>query len=239
MEVSPAQLLEQAKERFGLEDYYGAIHLLQDLVQTGRAFADAYHLLGLSYHFLGQPDRALEQFDKALDLNPNYVEAHLHRGLVLNEIGRSDEAEVAFAAARQSRGSDTTAGIAADLASKLANLHAELGEAYVEAGALDDAVSQYRRALELGPTFHDLRFRMARILLDAGRSLEARDELSRVVEARPGFLDGRATLGLACYLSGDANSARRIWSEMAAEHPGDRRVAAYMALLERAGERPA
>ena len=73
MDVSPERLVEQANERFQLQDYYGAIHLLEDVITTGRAFADAHHLLGLSYSLAGQPDKALEQLDRALTLNPNYI----------------------------------------------------------------------------------------------------------------------------------------------------------------------
>src|SRR5436190_1897247 len=88
MDVSPEHLVEQANERFQLQDYYGAIHLLEEVVATGRAFADAHHLLGLSYSLVGQPDTALEQLDRALTLNPNYIEALIHRALVLNELAR-------------------------------------------------------------------------------------------------------------------------------------------------------
>ncbi|PYP41115.1 MAG: hypothetical protein DMD48_01230 [Gemmatimonadetes bacterium] len=66
MDVSPERLVEQANERFQLQDYYGAIHLLEEVVATGRAFADAHHLLGLSYSLAGQPDKALQQLDRAL-----------------------------------------------------------------------------------------------------------------------------------------------------------------------------
>src|SRR5881396_187689 len=92
MDVSPERLVEQANERFQLQDYYGAIHLLEEVIATGRAFADAHHLLGVSYSLAGQPDKALEQLDRALALNPNYIEALIHRALVLNELGREDEA---------------------------------------------------------------------------------------------------------------------------------------------------
>jgi len=65
MDVSPERLVEQANERFQLQDYYGAIHLLEEVIATGRAFADAHHLLGLSYSLAGQSEKALEQFDRA------------------------------------------------------------------------------------------------------------------------------------------------------------------------------
>src|SRR6266852_7898944 len=95
MDVSPERLVEQANERFQLQDYYGAIHLLEEVVATGRAFADAHHLLGLSYSLVGQSDKALEQFGRALQLNPRYVEALIHTGIVLNELGREEEAAAA------------------------------------------------------------------------------------------------------------------------------------------------
>src|SRR5207249_11256770 len=68
MDVSPERLVEQANERFQLQDYYGAIHLLEEVIATGRAFADAHHLLGVSYSLAGQPDKALEQLDRALEI---------------------------------------------------------------------------------------------------------------------------------------------------------------------------
>src|ERR1700716_4207551 len=92
MDVSPERLVEQANERVQLQDYYGAIHLLEEVIATGRACADAHHLRGVSYSLAGQPDKALEQLDRALALKPNYIEALIHRALVLNELGREEEA---------------------------------------------------------------------------------------------------------------------------------------------------
>jgi tetratricopeptide (TPR) repeat protein len=233
MEVSASQQLERAKQHFELTDYHGAIVLLQELVDEGRAFADAYHLLGLCEHMVGQPERALAAFDHALRLNPRYIEALLHRGVVLAELGREDEAADAFRAARES-GSGERAGVPVHHADKLANLHADLADAYAQAGALSRAIEQLRAALELGPAFHDLRYRMGRYLLDSGRSLEAREELERVVDARPGSTEARCAYALACYLSGDAPTAREQLDAVLATDPTHIRATAYRELVERA-----
>jgi len=235
MDLSADKLLEQAKERFGLQDYYGCVHLLDEVIESGQGFADAYQLLGVALHLVGQSDRALEALDAALALNPRYVEAHLHRGLVLNDLGRSVEASEAFASARESGGA-LQDGLPRHHAAKLANQHAELGEAYAESGAMDEAIAQYQRALELGPTFHDLRYRLGRLLMESGRALEARDELQAVVAARPRFVEAQATLGLACYMAGDRDSAAAIWTALEQEHPTDFRVRAYLGLLKRTEE---
>ena len=232
MDVSAEHLVAQARERFQLQDYFGAIHLLEEVVETGRAFADAYHFLGVSYCLVGQADVGLRHLDKALELNPNYVEALVHRAIVLNELGREDEALAALKQATAAS-SELRLGFPGHVASKLANLHAELGEAYAEAGGLNDAVGQYQSALALGPGFHDLRYKLGRYLLDAGRALEAREQFQIIVRARPTFLDAAAMLGLACYLSGDGLEARSVWEECRRRRPEDPRVEAYLAMLER------
>jgi len=234
MDISPHRLLERAKERFELGDYFGCVHLLEELIESGRAFADAHQLLGLAYHMINRSERALECFEHALELNPRYVEAHIHRGIVLSDLGRIEEAEHSFGEARKYGGGDR-GGVQAHHAAKLANLHAQLGEAYVEAGGLNQAIEQYEAALRLGPTFHDLRYRLGRVLLEAGRSLEAREELQQVLRARPNSADARLAYGLACYVSGDAASAVKAWEELAAASPDDTRARAYLAMLARGG----
>src|SRR5919108_1239067 len=238
MDVSPERLVEQANERFQLQDYYGAIHLLEEVVATGRAFADAHHLLGLSYSLAGQADKALEHLDRALALNPNYIEALIHRALVLNELGREEEANAVLRRARQI-GAERRAGFPGHVAAKLANQHASLGEAYLEAGGLNEAIAQYEAALALGPAFHDLRYKLGRLLLEAGRALDAHEHFQRIVRERPSFLDAAAMLGLACYLAGDGLAARAVWEELRARRPEDPRVEAYLALLSRSDVAPA
>ena len=232
MDVSPEHLVGQARERFQLQDYYGAIHLLEEVVATGRAFADAHHLLGLSYTLVGQPDQALAQLDRALALNPQYVEALVHRAIVLNELGREAEADAAFRRAAQV-GGEPRQGFGAHVAAKLANQHAHLGDAYLEAGGLGRAIDQYHAALALGPAFHDLRYKLGRMLLEAGRALDAREHFEIIVRARPTYLDAAAMLGLACYLAGDGLAAKAVWEDCRGRRPEDPRVEAYLAMLAR------
>lgn len=235
MDADAQQLLGHAKERFELQDYYGAIHCLEEVIESGRAFADAHHLLGLCYSLIGQPERALGQFDRALGLNPAYIEALLNRAIVLNDLGRTGDAETTFHQARQLVG-ERRAGLPVHLAAKLANLHADLAEAYAEAGALNRAIEQYQAAIALGPAFHDLRFRLARLLLEAGRVLDAREQLEIVVRERPTFAEASAALGLACYLAGDGLAAKDVWEGHLRRRPGDTRVRGYLAMLDRAGQ---
>lgn len=232
-DTNPERNVKEARERFALQDYYGAVHLLEELLATGRGFADAHHLLGLCRSLLGQSEAALVAFESAVTLNPRYVEAHIHRGLVLNQLGRSEEAEESFRRASALEG-PRTGRFSPHVAARLANQHAALGEAYAEAGALADAVEQYHKAVELGPAFVDLRYRLARLMLDAGNPLGACEELERVLQARPGFIEAQASLGLAHYLAGDAAAARRVWRDALDRQPENTRIEAYLAMMDRA-----
>ena len=234
MDARPDRQVARAKERLDAGDAYGAIHLLREVVATGKAFADAHHLLGLAYSLVGQREEALAEFDRALALNPRYVDAHLNRAVTLNDLGRSDEATAAFAAA-QGLGAVDHTGFPAPVASQLANLHAELGEAYVEAGGMAQAILQFEAAAALRPEFLDLRYRLARLRLGEGDAATARTDLAAILEARPGYDAARASLGLACYLLGDREGARAAWEACRAKSPGDPKVVAYLALLERVG----
>lgn len=233
MHVSPDHLIAQARERFAVQDYRGAVLLLDEVVTGGRAFADVHHLLGLSLSLLGQSDRALAEFDRALALNPAYLEAHIHRGLVLTELARHDEAAQAFQAAADCA-TEATGPFPPHVVGRLANQHAALGDAYAEAGALEPAIAQYREAVALGPGFVDLRYRLSRLLLEAGQTLSAREELERVLAERPNFVDAQAALGLARYLAGDTGGAEAMWRECLARRPENARVEAYLAMMGRA-----
>jgi tetratricopeptide (TPR) repeat protein len=228
------RLLARARDRFTVQDYYGAIYLLEEIVAAGRAFADVHHLMGVSLSLLGRPDEALAQFARALELNPRYLEALIHQGLVLSELGRAREAEESFRRAAESV-APSSGGLPAPVAARLANQHAELADAYAEAGALGRAIEQYEEALALGPGFHDLRYRMARVMLEAGRALEAREALEEVIRARPNFVDAEAALGLAHFLSGDGVGARDVWKACLSRRPENARVEAYLAMLGRTG----
>jgi tetratricopeptide (TPR) repeat protein len=228
-------LLDAARERFANRDYYGALLCLDDDAIGDDAWADMHHLRGVCYSLLDRHAEAVSAFDRALQLNPRYLEAHLHRALALTALGRDAEAAVAFAAAREAVGPDV-AGLAAPIASRLANEHARLGELYAEAGAVQDAVREYRRAAQLGPTFLDLRLRLARLLMESGNPLEARDELNTVLHARPDWTEARVQLGLARHLAGDSAGARETWRRCLDEQPGLERVAAYLAMVDRIPE---
>lgn len=225
-------LVTRARERFAVRDYHGATLLLQEAVGEGFVYADAFNLLGLSLALIGRQSEALIAFDRALELNPRYVEAHLNRAILLNDMGRGEEAAAAFQSAEQ-LGRPDESGYPAMVANRLANSHASLGNDYRAAGAMDEAIAQYRTALQLRPAFADVRLALARALLERGRLGEAADALDSVLTARPDWLDAMLLRGLAAYLLGDLDGADAAWSRAAERHPHEPRIQTYRSMLAR------
>ena len=224
--------IERARERFAVRDYHGSVLLLEEAVGGGTGYADAYNLLGLSLAMVDRPTDALSAFDRALELNPRYVEAHLNRGVLLNGLGRTEEAAASFSAAEMLGQPDGT-GYPVVVGNRLANAHAALGDEYRAAGALDEAVLQYRRALDLRPGYPDIRMALARALLEAQRYADAAEALDLVLGVRPTLLEAMLLRGLAAYLGGDLVAAERLWNRAAETHPKEPRVETYRSMLAR------
>lgn len=229
---SPSDALNLARERYSSRDYHGVIFLLTETDPDGPPFADALNLLGLSLAMVGRRDEALRAFDRALERNPRYIEALLNRAIVLNELGRVDEASDTFLQAEQLGRPDET-GFPAVVANRLANSHAVLGDEYRAAGALDAAVAQYRTALALRPAFADIRLALGRALLES-RNLEASAaELDEALRLRPDWLDALLLRGLVAYLAGSLDAARTVWERASERHPEEPRLEIYRAMLAR------
>ena len=229
---NPADLIARARDRFAVRDYHGAVLLLREAVVEGVAYADAHNLLGLCLALIEQPDEALASFDAGLALNPRYVEAHLNRAVLLNDSGRSDEARDAFEMAEQLGKPDAT-GFPVMVANRLANAHASMAGEYRAAGALDEAIAQFERALELRPGFADIRLALARALTERGRHADASRELDEVLRSRPEWLDAMLLRGLTAYLQGDLGTADAVWTAAASRHPEEPRIEIYRSMLAR------
>jgi tetratricopeptide (TPR) repeat protein len=231
LEASP-ELFVRAKERFAVRDYHGAALLLTSLTQEGPAFADALNLLGLSLAMVDRADDALGAFDQALRVNPRYVEAYLNRAVVLNQLGRENEAHTSMARAAE-LGAPDESGYPAVVANTLANAHLSLGHDYRAAGSLERAIEQYRRALELRPHFNDIRLALARALIEHGDYSDATGVLDEVLGVRPSWLDAMLLRGLAAYLQGDLDAAGTIWTDASMRHPEEPRLEIYRSMLAR------
>jgi tetratricopeptide (TPR) repeat protein len=147
--------------------------------------------------------------------------------VILNELGRFDEAQSDFAQAREldKRPGDP---FPSDLGNQLAVGHAKLGDLYLQAERADEAVEQYRKALEVRPSFVDIRSRLAQAYLMLGEPERAVDELNETLEMHPSFLAARIALGTALHRMERTEEAISEWRRCLEIDPGNRRARAYL-----------
>lgn len=221
-----------AQAAFERAEYATALDLCRRVLVTRPAYADMRNLAGISLALLGDSEAALEELNAAIAINPEYVEALLNRALVLNDLGRYDEAKASLEKAGELEHSPLE-GIPAIAAARIANAHAGVGDLYMAAGAYERAWREFKTALELRPGFADVRHKAGRALLDLGRTVEAIRMLRRVVLDTPAYMPARLDLGLALFRSGDIAAARAEWDACRTEGVDSPQLRAYLALLDR------
>src|SRR5215218_2773455 len=239
MAMDPAveQMIARARENFARSAYLAALEDLQAAAERHPGFADVQNLMGLCLSLAGRPEEALAAFERATALNRGYVEAHLNLAITLNDLGRTDEARESFQRAAEADGEKTGGGrFSSAAAAKLANLHAQLGDTYLQAGAGDEALEEYRKASGLRPQFMDIRNKLARTLIDLGRHAEAVEALEAILAERSSFVAARANLGLALYRAGRLDDAEREWRRCEQQQPDNAQVSGYLGMLVRQRE---
>ena len=225
------QLLTRGVSAFERDDYGAALTDFRTLLAQYPNFPDVRNKAGLCLALLGSSEAALEEFNHAVRVNPSYVEAHLNRAIVLNDLGQFPEAREAVAKAAELEGRQGEARFRGDVGNRIATTHGQLGDLYAAAGAPDLAAAQYREALLLRPRFVDIRMRLASSLLATGQLLQARTEVESILDESPGYTGARILFGTICQRLGDNDGAINQWKQAAEEAPGDLRPRAYLATL--------
>jgi tetratricopeptide (TPR) repeat protein len=212
LRLTPRERLALQRGRRGVEvgDAESAVADLSDLLSTRPRFADAHYWLGLAHEGRGDLEAAARHLEEALRLNPRYSEARLALACVYEQQGdwprarRLAEAGRGATAPGRGRLDATTLG-------KLANLHAALGDAYREVGEPEEAAAAYRKALEHGPAFHDVRLRLGIALREAGLPRQSIAEFERILRADPRQHVARVQLGVTHWSVGRHDEARAAW----------------------------
>src|SRR5262245_3858324 len=127
------QLLLLGREHYGKREYEKAEQMLRLVLDEEDRFADVHDMLGVIAHSRGNFIQAERHFERALQINPNYTEAALNLAVTYNDRGKYEKAREVYA---RIKGSPTGNANTLDpfARGKLANMHADLGQAYADAG---------------------------------------------------------------------------------------------------------
>src|SRR4028118_635384 len=169
MDEQTRSLLTRGRDHYRANEYEPAERVLAELARTRQPFADVYEMLGVIYHQRGDMEKAETMFEEALRLNPNYAEAALHLAVTYNDQGKYEDARQVYERVLSRKGGEETPKRLDKLIKgKIANMHADVGNAYQEVGGFAEAAEEYRKALALSPGFLDIRAKLGLALRAAG-----------------------------------------------------------------------
>jgi len=223
------QLLLLGREHYQKREYDKAEYLLKQVVGQTDRFADVFDMLGVIAHSRGDFSQAERHFERAVTLNPNYTEAQLNLMVTYNDLGKYDSAREVYAVIR-SRGA---AGGNGDpfAKGKIANMHAELSQAYQDAGMTAEAVAELERGVALCPHFADLRTRLAVLYRDTGQRDRVREQLELARASNPGYAQARVLLGVTLLSAGELEAAEAEFATVLAQDPDNKSAQMYQKLV--------
>jgi tetratricopeptide (TPR) repeat protein len=207
------QLLLLGREHYAKREFDRAEPMLRELLEHSDRFADVHDMLGVIAHFRGNFVLAERHFERALALNPQYTEAALNLAVTYNDRGKYEAAREVYARIRRGAGTGVSDGLDPFARGKIANMHADIGQAYADAGIPLEAIAEYERAVSLCPEFADLRTKLGTLLRQVHEYDRARDHYEAAVAARPAYVPARILLGVTLFAMGDLDRAEEHWKQ--------------------------
>jgi len=228
------EIYTRGRDAFDKGEYDEALKCLEVVIKL-RPYADIYNKLGLVYHSKGELGKAAAAFRKALEQNPNYTEVSLNLAVTLNDMGRYTEAgEVFSKAAKVAHASPYS--LDPFIKGKIANEHSKLGDIYYDLGLFGEAIEEFKKAVNLRPTFVDIITKIGVTYREKGLYNEAIREFMKSKEINPRFMPARINLGITYYMKGFVDLAVNEWKEALEVNPNNTDAQMYLKFVQAEAE---
>lgn len=232
MDDQVKQWLLLGREHFQKRELDKAEAYLNQVLASADRFADVHDMLGLIAHSRGNFQGAEEHFTRALAINPSYTEAALNLAVTLNDRGKYKEARQVYERI-QGKPTGTVATLDPFARGKLANMHADLAQAYADSGLPREAVSELDRAVALCPDFADLRTKLGNCLRELGDLTGAQFHYEAAITSRPTYVPARIHLGVTLLALKNVAAATEQWRKVLEIEPDNHLAKMYLRMVER------
>lgn len=222
-----SQEIEKALNR---REFNKAEELIFEELNHNPESADAHYWLGVSSHFQGRIGQAIEHLKKSLHLNPNHTDAAICLSVLLNDIGRYQDAKQVFGLANQSV-LQTSNHDEFGVNRKFALKHLELGDLYFRYRRHDEALEEYSKAFSLEPRDLEIRLKIAKTYAKKGFASRALQELQQMKHEEPKYIPARVQLGLIYLQQNQPLDAELEWEQVLEIDPRNSEVREHLTKL--------
>ena len=192
--------------------------------------ADLYYLRGVLKSHQGKLGPAMDDLRFALKTDPKHTDAAVCLSIILNDIGKYDEAKKIFDQANQGLLSKAS-GDDQEIDKKFSVKHLELGDLYFRHRRFDEAIEEYSKSIALDPTNTHLHIRRAKAFAKKGYISRAIQELQELKMQYPTDPTVRLQLGLLHYSQGNHLDAGLEWEQILEDFPNHKEAHAYLKLV--------
>jgi tetratricopeptide (TPR) repeat protein len=225
------QLLVLGREHYERREYDRAESVLTQVLQITERYPDVFNMLAVIAHDRGDFVVAERHFERAVALNPNYTEALLNLAVTYNDLGKYEAARDLYGRIRHDGGPQV--GVLDPFArGKIANMHADLAQAYADSGCRAEAIEQLKKAVDLCPSFTDLQTRLGTLYRDDNNLTLARAHYEAARAANARYVPARVLLGVTLLSLGQVEEATVEWRDALEIEPENRAAKMYLRMVE-------
>lgn len=123
-------ILDSAKRYFEEGFYDKVTPLLNTLMAQKISSPDIYHMLGTIYYEQGQFKASISSFKRALEIDPDFTDSSIGLSVVLNDLGKYEQAGLVFKNAQDRLKNQNAQSSACNLIQSIAAKHLELSDLY-------------------------------------------------------------------------------------------------------------
>lgn len=228
------QLIDEARVAFIEGDYKTAEPLLNQPTLINSKNTEVFQMLATIYYDQGKFNKAIKTFKRALEIDPGYTDASVGLSIILNDIGRYDDAKKVFEDAKIRLDSKKPTS-EPNVNEKFASKHAELADMYLQHKRYNESIEQYTKAQQLSDKKADYAVRIAECYVQSGQKDKAIKELKASLQADPKLVTPRLKLGLILYNGHHIAEAVDQWENILRYDPKNQEALRYLKMAQAAG----
>jgi tetratricopeptide (TPR) repeat protein len=230
------KLLNDGIELFNKNSLSKAMKLFEEVIDINSKSEIAYFYIGNIFHIKGQLGKAVKAFNKVLELDPNHTDASISLSVILNDIGKYEEAKSIFDKANNHVKKENQGLNDPHINKKFAAKHYEIAEMYFTYNRYDEALFEYEKSSGLDPDNLEVRIKIAKVYSKKGFISKALEVLKKLRSEHVNYIPARIAIGLLHYGSGNVLEAQTEWQNALQKDPGNEELQMYLKLSTSATE---